>query len=511
MELGLRPQRGAQALSRLTGLGSGELAAAISELATNLTDSVVRDVARLAERDDLLLFLEKGSRRITLQIALGAPRARIATTARRFEKSSFATGPLVDRLAERLQGARLAALVQPAGERRVSLEFGHDEHGRLSLEVELFGNRGLWALLDSKGRILELSRIPSDSERKIEPGLPWTPPRGKGATSEAPSRFPPPALAAIDAHFTAQDLEEEASRERTRVQQTLGAARKRLTHKIAGLTTQMQEIAKVGEVRRRADLLLAYSFGIQRGQTEVLVPDPDQDGATLRFELDPSKPIRAQIEAIYERARRLEDSSEIAKARLAETERELLDVVALEARLEAASEDAEFDSLRTELVELGWLAKPRAAAAPAKAKPDAKLHKATKGESFRRFQSLEGFSILCGKSNAQNDKLSLRVAAGNDLWFHVGQGYAGSHVVMRVPKGKTASLDSLLDAGTIAIHFSKARAATVCDVDYTFAKFVRKPKGFPPGKVTITQNKTLRVRLEKARLDRLLAGTSGEE
>lgn len=472
---------------------------------------MVRGVARLAERDDLLLFLESGSQRMTLQVALGAQRARITTTARRFARSSFATGPLVDRLAERLQGARLTTIVQPAGERRVSLEFAHADHGRLSLEVELFGNRGLWAVLDSRGRILELSRIPSDAERKIEPGLPWTPPRGKGAPTDSPSRFPIPALAAIDAHFTAHDLEEEAGRERLRVHQALAAARKRLTHKIAGLTTQMQEIAKVGEIRRRADLLLAYSFGIRRGQSEVVVPDPDADGATLRIELDPSKPIRDQIEAIYERARRLEDSSEVAKARLAEAERELQGVAALEAKLAAAQQDADLTALCAELVDLGWLEKQKTSAEPAKAKPDAKLPKAAKGESFRRFLSIEGYQILCGKSNAQNDKLSLRVAAGNDLWFHVGQGYAGSHVVLRVPKGKTASLESLLDAGTIAIHFSKARAATVCDVDYTFAKHVRKPKGFPPGKVTITQNKTLRVRLEKARLDRLLAGTTGEE
>ena len=485
----------------------------------------MRSLARLADSDDLLLFCDRalpggvsGDRlsgeprqeRNTLLIALGPSRARLATTTRRFGRDSFASGPLVDRLSERLVGAIVKSFAQPTNERRASVTLTHQDHGRLTLEVELFGNRGLWALLDAAGRILELSRIPEQAERKLEPGLPYVPPRSHGSTDDTDPRFAPPVLAAIDAHFTAQDLEQAAQAERLATERALSTARKRLTHKISGLMAQREAIDRVPELRKRADLLLAYSFSIQRGQTSVEVPDPDQDGATLRFDLDPAKSIRDQIEAHYDRARRLEDATEIAKARLADAEQELASIAAFEQELAAATEPTALAALRTRLTSRGLLRAPQQTPAVVR-KPTSKLGKLTHGESFRRFQSSEGYLILCGKSNEQNDKLSLRVAAGNDLWFHVGQGYAGSHVVMRVPKGKTASLESMLDAGTIAVHFSKARAATVCDVDYTFAKFVRKQKGLPPGKVTITQNKTLRVRIEKARIERLLAGTSGEE
>ncbi len=132
-----------------------------------------------------------------------------------------------------------------------------------------------------------------------------------------------------------------------------------------------------------------------------------------------------------------------------------------------------------------------------------------KGRPYRQFVSGEGYSILIGRDNQQNDRLSLRVAKGNDLWLHVGAGRAGSHVVVRLPKHKTASLETMLDAGTLAVHFSKARGADRMDVTYTFAKHVRKPKGLPPGKVIPHHVKTITVRLEPDRLTRLLATDAG--
>ena len=104
----------------------------------------------------------------------------------------------------------------------------------------------------------------------------------------------------------------------------------------------------------------------------------------------------------------------------------------------------------------------------------------------------------------------MRIANGNDLWLHVGGGRPGSHVIVRLPKGKTASLDTLLDAGTLAVHFSKARGERTIDVLYTLAKNVKKPKGLPPGAVVPSQTKTITVRLDEARLQQLLDGTPEE-
>ena len=464
---------------------------------------------RLRGRDDLLLCLDAGERRLLLLIAPGGQRARLGLTQRRFPRERFDTGPRVDQVRGILLGAGFQRAEQPSGERRASLTFRHPDRGRLSLEIELFGNRGLWALLDGGGRCLELSRLPAEKERHLAPGAAYVPPRSRPAVEAVAPRFAPPVLASVDAHYTALDLAEEAAQELATLERALTGAIKRLRHKADGLAAQQREIEEAPRLRREADLLLAYSFQIPRGASLAEVPDPDHDGQTLRIPLDPAQAVRQQIEARYDRARRLEDSALISAEREREVRRELAELEAMQPALAADAPASVLADLGAELRRRGLLAKAQGGEKPERP-ADPKLAKVTRGENFRTFRSSEGFTILAGKSNEQNDRLSLRVAAGNDLWFHVGQGYAGSHVVMRLPRNKTASLESLLDAAHVALHFSKARGVPVCDVHYTFAKHVRKPKGLPAGKVTISQEKTLRVRFEQERLARLLAG-SGED
>jgi predicted ribosome quality control (RQC) complex YloA/Tae2 family protein len=84
-------------------------------------------------------------------------------------------------------------------------------------------------------------------------------------------------------------------------------------------------------------------------------------------------------------------------------------------------------------------------------------------------------------------------------------------VVVRLPKQKTASLETMLDAGTLAVHFSKARGQLRVDVVYTLKKHVRKPKGSPAGTVVPSQTKTITVRLDEARLRRLLDSASADD
>jgi predicted ribosome quality control (RQC) complex YloA/Tae2 family protein len=82
---------------------------------------------------------------------------------------------------------------------------------------------------------------------------------------------------------------------------------------------------------------------------------------------------------------------------------------------------------------------------------------------------------------------------------------------VRLPKGKTASLETLLDAGTLAVHFSKARGERRIDVIYTLRKHVRKPKGLPPGAVVPSQTKAITVLLDEARLRRLLGSATDSD
>jgi predicted ribosome quality control (RQC) complex YloA/Tae2 family protein len=104
-----------------------------------------------------------------------------------------------------------------------------------------------------------------------------------------------------------------------------------------------------------------------------------------------------------------------------------------------------------------------------------------------------GYTVLAGRSDADNDRLSLKIARPNDWWFHV-RGLPGSHVVLQVGRSGTPQKSVLEQAAAIAAWHSKARAGGITAVSYTQAKFVRKPRGAKPGTVTIQKEGLLKVR-----------------
>lgn len=492
------------------GMQAVELAQAARDLCEELRDWTVRDVARIAESDDLILVCVPpagamaGPRRL-LHLAPGGHRARVCTTVRRFSGERMASGPQLDALRKALVGAVLTGFEHPAGERRFTLGLRRDDGTDLSLHVELFGPRGLWALCDAAGTVLEMSRVVDTTVRRLAPGAAYVaPPPADAARTESPSRFAHPVLAAVDRHFTDVDIAAETRAEALRAQRGLDRAINRARQKADGLRAQLEGAIEAPRIRHEADLLLAWSRNIPRGADHVEVPDSEAEDGFLRIELDPALPAVPQAVARYERARRLEDALAVTAGRLGAVEAELATLLRLQGDLgvQPGREDIERLAPRLAAAGIGSLATRRTAVA---------VRKQVRAEDtrFRRYTSAEGYPVFVGKDNRSNDELTCRFARGNDVWLHVGGGRTGSHVLVRLPKGKTASLETLLDAATLAIHFSKARGQDRVDVIYTPAKHVRKPRGSPPGTAVPVDPRTLTVRADPERLKRLLAGDVG--
>jgi predicted ribosome quality control (RQC) complex YloA/Tae2 family protein len=409
-----------------------------------------------------------------------------------------------------LAGATVTAVTHAPGERRLEIEFAANEQP-LRLCVELFSARGLWVLCTRDGEALELSRTVTTAVRTLQQGGRYAPPperSGSPAVEEAP-RFHAPVLASIDAHYLPLDIHRARQALRESLLLACARAAQKLDKKIEGLTEQLSMADRSSKMREEADLILAYLHAIPRGAESIEVDDPMGNGTRV-LELDPALPARQQADARYDKARRLDEGRAISEQRLAQAQQERASLSAVHTAIEAASADDE-DALRqceSHLQKLG--AVPRARIEPKPDKQQKKSKDKVHGENVRRYVSVEGYDILVGRDNQQNDRLTLRIAKGNDLWLHVGGNRPGSHVVVRLPKGKTASLDTLLDAGTLAVHFSKARGERSIDVIYTFAKNVRKPKGLPAGAVVPSQTKTITVRLDEARLKRLLSGSDDD-
>ena len=107
-----------------------------------------------------------------------------------------------------------------------------------------------------------------------------------------------------------------------------------------------------------------------------------------------------------------------------------------------------------------------------------------------RKYDIDGFDVLVGKSNIQNDRIT-KEARGEDVWLHT-QGFHGSHVVIKA-RGREVPSSVILKAAETAAFFSKARQSENVPVDYTKAKNVHKQRGAAPGKVDYFGAKTLYV------------------
>ena len=105
---------------------------------------------------------------------------------------------------------------------------------------------------------------------------------------------------------------------------------------------------------------------------------------------------------------------------------------------------------------------------------------------------IDGFTVLVGKNNKQNDYLTTKLANNNDIWFHV-KDFHGSHVILRT-NGIEPTQETINKCASLAKEHSKAKESSNISVDYTLVKYVKKPSGSKPGMVIYTNNKTVIVK-----------------
>ena len=206
--------------------------------------------------------------------------------------------------------------------------------------------------------------------------------------------------------------------------------------------------------------------------------------STIRIKLDPRKGPAASAEDYYEQYRK-------AKSGLAEIqnqiEKEKLELTRLEETLKSLLSETNPLVLHKLLSSGG---KPPS--------PTRREDSKRPGLSFRRRDWL----IIVGRSAAENDALLRKYVKGSDLWLHA-RDYAGSYVFIKQHSGKTVPLDILLDAGNLAIFYSKGRNNGQGDLFYTPVKYLRRAKDGPKGLVIPTHEKNLHVKVEPQRLEEL--------
>lgn len=422
-------------------------------------------------------------------------------------------GPFFRRVAEELDGARLARLAQVRGDRIVRLEFRDTSSGEpRGLIAELVGRHANLVLVGGADRVLEILVPPPERaghEARLVVGRAWEAPpgqaRGGGPSLEeelgAPA--PPNELArlaplswAVEAALGGSVADDEKARRRKQLADRIARKRKRAKSLIAGLERKRDAAGEVERVRMDGELLKGALDRIPRGADHVELPDYYTDGAPpRRIALDPKLAPRENVDRVFQRARKLERSG-------ADVERELelaRDRQRALARLAEAlaADDADLDALESVALEQRLLDPPQAPPRKKRPEPAARL-------PYRTFEGSAGSPIRVGKTARDNDELTLKRSNGNDVWLHTAD-CPGSHVVLRLKPNAQPDPEEVLDAAHLAVHFSPLRGASRADVHVARCKEVRKPKGAKPGLVTLSGGRTMHVRVEERRLRRLLS------
>ncbi|XYH93759.1 NFACT RNA binding domain-containing protein [Sorangium sp. So ce1128] len=353
------------------------------------------------------------------------------------------------------------------------------------------GRRGEARLLDAAGNLI----------------LRWPP---QGSAPPAEIAYPADPLAAGAALVEASD-EAAAGQEKAALARAVRARRAALERRAEAVRGDLGRLGSVARLQKTGQLLLAQGGRVPRGAAKALLDDWET-GGTIEVALDPARPAKAQAEAFFAKARRYQRGEAVMRARLAETERALEAIAALEADVAAAEARPEaLEPLaqrarslgvpRAELAGVGAAGGVEPGAAGARG---ARAGRAAPRQPFHAFRSASGAAILVGRGAGDNDALTTKHARPHDLWLHA-KGVSGSHVVVPLPKGASCPADVLVDAATLAAHFSDARGEAVCEVTYVPRRHVRKPRGAAPGAVTFDREKVIAVRVEAERLSRLLA------
>jgi predicted ribosome quality control (RQC) complex YloA/Tae2 family protein len=483
-------------------LRAAELALVAAELAP-LAGSRVEGVRAFRDRAIALeLFGAGGPARLVVSAEADLTRVHAST-----RKPARAAGepPAFQQLLRReLDGARLSGVAVLPGDRVVELAF-ELPGGPLRIVAELTGRHGNLFLVGGDGIVRASAGRNLSSRRELVPGRPYVAPAPRPEREEA-VRFAPvagarfPLSEAIEAHYAALEAERDAAEARRRLRDPVRAAMARSRRALDKLAEEAARVPAAEADRRTADLLKQNLRSLRRGDREATLVEWTAEGPReVKVALDPALPPRENMERYYRRYRRIADSAAQVAARAAEVRARLDALLALLAAVEAAADPAAVERLEREARRLG--AAPRPPPAP-------RARREEPAPPYRTFRTLGDVPVLVGRGAAQNDELTVRVARGNDLWLHA-RGRAGAHVVVRLEKGRAPDQDTLLDAAHLAAHFSDARGEPQVEVAYTRAKYVRKPRGAAPGAVAYSQDRTLLLRVEPGRIERLLASEQG--
>lgn len=263
----------------------------------------------------------------------------------------------------------------------------------------------------------------------------------------------------------------------------LNSAEKKAEKRLAQTFEKLAECEKSEEIKLKGELITANIYAIERGaSTFEAVNYYDENCGKIKVELDPRLTPSQNAQKYYKRYRKLKRTAITLNGQKAESETRRDYIKSIAGNVNLAENIEDLRETEEELISFSLLPAPKAV----------KSKNKNKGETESPFRTFgyDGFSVICGRNNAQNDRLTKGLSPA-DIWLHT-KTYHSCHVGI-LTDGKEPTDGVIKFAAEVCAYYSEAREREKVSVDYTLKKFVKKPRNANLGFAVYTDFKTIIV------------------
>lgn len=287
----------------------------------------------------------------------------------------------------------------------------------------------------------------------------------------------------IEDYYKTKDFKDRVHQRTSDLRKSISIKLDRLYHKQKKIEKELRDADNADKFKVKGELLTSYIYMIEKGMENVEVANfYDENYSNIIIPLNKNLTPSENAQKYFKKYNKLKTAKIELTSQISICNEEIEYLENIMLGIENCENLEELTDIKDELIRLGYAKAPYRY----KAKKDVDL--TTKPNQFI---SSDGFTILVGKNNKQNDYLTLRIADPEDIWMHT-KNIPGSHVIIKCA-GKEVPDETLYQAAMLAAFYSKGRMSSQVPVDYTMKKHVKKPSGSKPGMVIYETNSTIYV------------------
>lgn len=286
----------------------------------------------------------------------------------------------------------------------------------------------------------------------------------------------------LERYYCERDRKEHMAHRSAHLVKLVSNHMERCAKKMHLQQAELRDTEKKERWRQYGELLTANLYRVKQGMENLTVENYfEAEVPQITIPLDVRLSPAANAQKYYKKYTKAKSAEQELTRQMKLCEEELAYLESVEEALAKAEGEADLSEIGEELAEQGYLRRAK----------QAKKKKQTAGKPLC-FTTSDGFTVLVGRNNKQNDCLTLKTGRATDLWFHT-KNIPGSHTLLVHDREREFSDSAILEAASLAAFYSKAKGSSKVPVDYTSVKNVKKPTGSKPGFVIYTTNQTVYV------------------